>query len=340
MRTRISGAYATSHYITPVLITNGDLLVLSNIDEDQSYTFSLDFKTKTENLTNVNNNYSNNIINNNQDNYLYIQSALLYTHFDGSRRIRVHNLCLPLSNKISIIHESIDSEAMISQYTKVFIDSLFKSKKMLNSILSVEDKLKTLIASSFSSSHSLSKEVPEQINYLLLYFLGLTKNRIACKDEIAMKLDIDTSNYIRIKMQKMAADEIINFVYPKFYQIHHMISNKEIGTLDENEVIILPDIINNHSNSLESDGVYLVDNGFALFLYVKLEICSELCFSFFKVSNLNQIKEAITEEILFSNSDSDNYSKALFSIVEYIRSIKTFCQPLLIVFESTESERL
>ena len=41
--------------------------------------------------------YNNNNIYNNE-NFIYIQSDLLYSYGDGKRRIRVHNLCLPLSN--------------------------------------------------------------------------------------------------------------------------------------------------------------------------------------------------------------------------------------------------
>lgn len=334
MRTRISSGYKIGGFITPVLISNQDLMVMSNLDEDQSYTVTLELRDKSNTETSsVNNPYEKE-----RDNFLFIQSALLYTHLDGTRRIRIHNLCLPITRKVSEIHDSLDSESMASLYMKQLIDKIYKSKKIVNSVLSIENQLKSLISSAFASKHSLSKELPSNHEYLLLYFLGILKNRISCKDELSMKLDIDVTNYIRVKIQKMAEYEIINFIYPKFYQIHHLLLDNSIGNTDENGYCVLPEIISTMSKATESDGVYLVDNGFNLFLYVKLEINQSLLKSFFKVNSLNEISAAITEDLLFSNPD--DYTQRLINIIEYIRSTKTFYQPLLVIFESTDSERL
>ena len=335
MRTRVSSGYKISGFITPVLISNVDLMVMSTLDEDQSYTLTLDIQDNnlnTDNSSNVNNKYSKE-----PDNFLYIQSALLYTPKDGERRIRIHNYCLPMTKRISEVHESIDSEALVCLFTKQLIDKIFKTKKMVNSILSIEERMKSLLSSVFSSSHSLTRELPSHLEYVPLYFLGLAKNRIACKDEINLKMDIDTANYLRIRILRMKTDEIINFLYPKFYQIHHLLVDKALGTYVD-DCMQLPEIISTDLKYIEEDGVYLVDNGYALFLYVKLRISPTLLKSFFKVNFLTDIKEAVTEDTMFNNSDE--LCLRLQNIVEYIRSTKSLYQPLLIVFESTESERL
>lgn len=332
MRTRFSSGYKINGFITPVLVTNGDLMVMSNVDEDQSYTFTLDLADRNVGEP------SQNPYGKQEENYLYIQTALLYTHYEGTKRIRVHNLCLPMSKKITDIHESIDADAMIAYLTKLLIDKIYKTKKIVNSVLSIENQLKVLISSIFSATHSLSKDLPAHLEYLPLYFLGLLKNRIACKDEISLKLDIDTSNYIRIKLLKLSTEEISNFLYPKFYQIHHMLVDHSIGTTDDNGSVILPEIISTNSKSMDGDGLYLVDNGFSLFLYVKLEISQTLVKSFFKVDNLSLLKTAVTEDIIFATQNE--FTEKLSTIVDYLRSTKSFYQMLLVVFESTESERL
>lgn len=334
MRTRISGGYKISSFITPVLISNVDLMVMSSLDEDHSYSALLELvssPTETVNLS----------LNNKQDknknkNFLYIQSAVLYTPKDGKRRIRVHNFCLPLTNKLSEVHNSIDSEALSTFYTKQLIDKIFKTRKMVNSILSIEDRIKSLLGSVFTSNYSLSKELPSHLEYVPIYFLGLIKNRIACKDEIGMKMDIDIANYIRFKILRMKSDEIINFLYPKFYQIHHLLLDSSLGTTS-NGYVQLPDIINPDTNSIENDGIYLVDNGFNLLLYVKLLVSPKIVSSLFKVNSLNEITITVNEDSVFANGD--DFSNRLQGIIEYLRSIKSFYQPLLIIFESTESER-
>jgi len=42
VRTRFSKGYKISNFITPVLISNNDLLICSNLDSDQSFTVGLD----------------------------------------------------------------------------------------------------------------------------------------------------------------------------------------------------------------------------------------------------------------------------------------------------------
>jgi hypothetical protein len=44
---------------------------------------------------------------------LFIQTALLYTASDGTRRIRVHNSAVPLTNNISHPLEHLDVNALI-----------------------------------------------------------------------------------------------------------------------------------------------------------------------------------------------------------------------------------
>lgn len=332
MRTRISGGYKISSFITPVLISNVDLMVMSSLDEDHSYSALLELVSSPTETVNV----SLNKDKNRNKNFLYIQSAVLYTPKDGKRRIRVHNFCLPLTNKLSEVHNSIDSEALSTFYTKQLIDKIFKTKKMVNSILSIEDRIKSLLGSVFTSNYSLSKELPPHLEYIPIYFLGLIKNRIACKDEIGMKMDIDIANYIRFKILRMKSDEIINFLYPKFYQIHHLLLDPSLGT-SSNGYFQLPDIINPDTNSIEQDGIYLIDNGFNLLLYVKLLVSSKIVSSLFKVNSLNDITMTVNEDSIFAIGDE--FSNRLQGIIEYLRSIKSFYQPLLIIFESTESER-
>ena len=68
------------------------------------------------------------------DDFVYIQSSLLYSYGDGSRRIRIHNLCLPVSNNIFDIVNSIDSEAEISVFLKRTIDQIYRQHNLSNAI--------------------------------------------------------------------------------------------------------------------------------------------------------------------------------------------------------------
>lgn len=334
MRTRISSGYKITGYLTPVLISHGDLLRMSQLTEETTFSFILDFnqvKVKEKEDT------SGGLKQEELEPFVYFQSALLYTHRDGTRRVRIHNYVLPTTKRISEVHESIDCEMLSTIYMKILIEKIFKTKKIVNSIISVENQLKSLMSSVFSTLHSHTKELPNNLEYIPLYFCGLLKNRIACKDEINLKLDIDISNYLRIKLQRMSVEDVNYFLYPKFFQIHHLLFDESLGQKDENGVISLPEIVSNSTRALENDGIYLIDNGFNLILYVKLNCDQRLVKALFGVDGLNEIKSAIKESDLVRD---DSISIRLRNIIEYLKESKTFVQSFLAVFETTDSERL
>ena len=51
--------------------------------------------------------------------HLYIQSALLYSTSEGQRRIRVHNLAIPLTNMKHLPFEFIDVNALTLIYARL-----------------------------------------------------------------------------------------------------------------------------------------------------------------------------------------------------------------------------
>jgi hypothetical protein len=94
-----------------------------------------------------------------------------------------------------------------------------------------------------SSQQSLKKELPNNLVFLPLYVLGMLKHRVCCKDELEKKLDVDLSNYLRIKLQKLSIDDMMPFVYPRIYPFHQILINPAIGSYDENGIIVLHEVI-------------------------------------------------------------------------------------------------
>jgi hypothetical protein len=120
------------------------------------------------------------------------------------------------------------------------IDRIFKTKKIANSVLASEASYKALISSVMATL--LRKELPQNLMYLPLYFLGMIKHRVSCKDELERKLDVDLSNYLRIKLQKLSVNDIMSFIYPKIFAIHQILLDNTIGNIDENGVVALPQV--------------------------------------------------------------------------------------------------
>jgi len=237
MRTRFSRGYKISSFVTPILISNGDLMIMSTLDSDQSYAVQIEAVHTLDN-----NPQSINTYNINADPFMHIQCAILYTHGDGSRRIRVHNLCLPVVNRLIDVFEGVDAEGLNVFLLKYIIDKIFKTKKITNSVLQLSSMTKSMISSALMTQHSLKKELPSNLIPFILYMLGALKHRVLCRDEVERKLDIDLSNYMRIKIQKLSVFDIQSFIYPRIYPVQALLEDNQLGVHDEYGNCLLPDV--------------------------------------------------------------------------------------------------
>lgn len=54
--------------------------------------------------------------------HIYIQSALLYSTSEGERRIRVHNIALPVTNMKHLPFEHMDITATVHLFARVALN--------------------------------------------------------------------------------------------------------------------------------------------------------------------------------------------------------------------------
>ena len=343
-RTRFSNGLNITNFLTPVLIINKDLFVFPTGDSDQNYLFNIGYNNQIDIEDNSENTKNKNKFNfdgevKNKNNYLYIQSALLYSYGDGKRRIRVHNLCLPLSNNPRIIFESMNAENIASYYVKLTGDKLYKNKNLTNSISFTDTKFKSFIDKVLSNQNRIRKELPENLDTLPLFMIGLFKNRLFCKNEIDKKYDLDISNFLRTKLQKLSTKEVISYIYPTIYYLNDLQRNEKIGKFDENNgIFILPKIISCSKNSMKENGLYLIDNGYLLIIYVRKKIDINILQNIFGVNDLSSLTMIINEDNVFS--EKNNFKERLMNIINYIREGKTLFQNLIFVFEGSEGEKI
>lgn len=91
-------------------------------------------------------------------------------------------------------------------------------------------------------------------------------------------------------------------------------------------------------NSLEGDGVYLIDNGYVLVLYTKFGAHSRILNSLFGVDDLSKVNLPVFEDNLFA--EPDEIKQRIINVVEYIRGTKSLFQNLIFIFEGTDGERM
>ena len=341
-RTRFSLGYRISSYSTPILITNGDLFVFPTTDSDQNYLFSVSpppSKTEdgegSEKKNDFNQDFSK------KENYVYIQSALLYSYGDGTRRIRVHNLCLPITTNIKYIYNEVNSEILATHYLKDTIDKLYKTKNISNAIISTDTQFKHFIDKVMSSQYKMNKELLHNLEYLPLYMIGMFKHRIFCKEEIEKNYDIDISNFLRISLQKLSSQEILSFIVPSIYSLHELENDKNIGTYNsETGEFNMPNMVSSNKSSMEDNGLYLIDNGYLLIIYVKHGVSAYIIKNLLGVDDLRSLNFVINEDNIFGEKNSNEFNDRIKNILDYIRGGKSLFQNLIVVFEGAGGERI
>ena len=341
-RTRFSLGYRISSYSTPILITNGDLFVFPTTDSDQNYLFSVSpppSKTEdgegSEKKNDFNQDFSK------KENYVYIQSALLYSYGDGTRRIRVHNLCLPITTNIKYIYNEVNSEILATHYLKDTIDKLYKTKNISNAIISTDTQFKHFIDKVMSIQYKMNKELLPNLEYLPLYMIGMFKHRIFCKEEIEKNYDIDISNFLRISLQKLSSQEILSFIVPSIYSLHELENDKNIGTYNsETGEFNMPNMVSSNKSSMEDNGLYLIDNGYLLIIYVKHGVSAYIIKNLLGVDDLRSLNFVINEDNIFGEKNSNEFNDRIKNILDYIRGGKSLFQNLIVVFEGAGGERI
>ena len=85
-----------------------------------------------------------------------------------------------------------------------------------------------------------------------------------------MNVALDNVNYYRYLCLELSYKQVMYFFFPLLYSIYDII--KETGE------IILPQPLNLSVKSLTSNGIYLLDNGIDIFIWIgkDVEICEEI----------------------------------------------------------------
>ena len=324
LKLRISNGYYINEYITSVLLYNRRLFVFPTHDSDEKYIVQLSMLTQEE--------LAERKIINDIDDYIYMQSCLLYSHGDGTRRMRVHNLCLPISTNNKDIFDSIDPEFLACFLAQKSSHLIFKYKNIEKSMNKIENQFVNMMKEYFNAQEYNNKNLNEDMCKLILLFLGVMKLCIFNPKKISGILnDIDLCNFFRLKIVRMTVEEILCFIYPRIYLLDNILN------LEQED---LPDTVNDSLEGINQGNLFLVDNGFYLTIYCKKNLDKNICKNLFDEDDYNNINFLETNEnnVLEGENKENGIGIKIKNLVEYIREGKSLYQNLIFVFEGINDE--
>lgn len=221
---------------------------LASIDGDKAFGVRLEFDAKLS-----------------LDQEACLQVALLYTNMQGQRRIRVHTISVPVTNKLSTVFRYTDLDAIINLSLKQAVRQILSSHSPTEARAAVTESCvqslftyRKFCASATSAGQLI---LPEPLKLLPLSTLGLVKNPV-----FQLNLGVDQRSFLSYMIAAMPAKESAAFVTPRLFSIHDI----PHGTLvyDSEGRITLPRTKKLSSESLNSQGVYFLDDSRFLYLWI------------------------------------------------------------------------
>ena len=317
MRIRCTKGMKITNFYGNFFIRGQDLMALPNCNTES--VFGFDLAHDEQNVT---------------SNYVTVQAALLYTSSDSQRRIRVLTQALPVVASTTEVIDSVDTDACCALLAKQALEvalktGLDKARMRLQQIC-----VEMLRASKGGDTRKVSgysvppdqnggapeeKPVPENLKLLPLYTLATMKN-------VAFRGGTDVHPDERIQahhaLNRMFVTDSKHFIYPRMFSIHNMSANAGLSveeplgknaseTVAGRNKIMLPPVVNLSVDRLSSDGVYLLDNGVEMYLWVGNSADLNVLGSLFGIHSLDdldpsQVSRLPEECICCGDIDSDN----------------------------------
>lgn len=219
MRIRCTRGLTIHTFHGNFFVRSTDLLSLPNVNPDAGYGMQISYE---ENLG--------------ESKTVCFQAALLYTSSKGERRIRVHTLCLPISNCLTDIIHSADAQAIIGLISKMAVD-----RSLQSSLSDARDAFINASCDIFSAFHlaqnikSMNSQLvaPMNLSLLPLYMLALLKHP-AFRTGTSTRLDDRV--FAMCELKTLPLDQLIRYIYPDLYHLDCLFSenNNETSADDSN----------------------------------------------------------------------------------------------------------
>jgi len=333
MRIRCTRGMRISNFYGNFFVRGTDLLALPNCNSDSVFAFDLvhDEPNVTSSLVTV-------------------QSALLYTSSEGERRIRVVTQAIPVSSLVSDVIGSVDADVVTTLLAKQALDIGLKTNldnarnKLQQACVELVrasregDKPRTVSGYAApppmhsqqqpqGGAENENKPIPDNLKMLPLYTLALMKN-------VAFRGGTDVHPDERVhamhRLTGMGVKDTKHFVHPRMFSLHDMSpgaglpSNAAPSSEGEDMVagqdrIELPQVLNLTVDRLASNGIFLLDNGIDMFLWVGRSSDPAILNSLFGTNSLEGVN---MPEVKLQTSGND-FASRLDAIVSALREDDT-----------------
>ncbi|ESO87063.1 hypothetical protein LOTGIDRAFT_210457 [Lottia gigantea] len=276
MRIRCTRGLSIHTFHGNFFVRSTDLLSLPNINPDAGFGMQMSIEDTLAEASTV-----------------CFQAALLYTSSKGERRIRVHTLCLPVTNHISEVYSSADQQAIISLLAKMAVDRSLTSSMgdardaLMNAAIDCIGSYSTQL----NSSQKMGAVVlPHSLRIVPLFILGLLKST-GFKGNTNTKTDDRVFALQQFKV--LPISYLLQSIYPSLYPVHNITEQSEV--VKSGTSVRMPPLIQLSSANIDRHGVYVMDTGESVYMIVGGSVSDTFCQNVLDKPNFMSIPDTMSD---------------------------------------------
>ncbi|XP_046709553.1 protein transport protein Sec24C isoform X1 [Silurus meridionalis] len=307
MRVRTSTGIRATDFLGSFYMSNTTDVELACLDPDKTITVEFKHDDKLSEETGA-----------------LIQCAVLYTSCSGQRRLRVHNMAVNCCAQLAELYRNCETDTIINFFAKYAYRSVLNNptKNVRDSLVNQCAQILACYRKNCASPSSAGQLIlPECMKLLPVYLNCVLKSDVLLP---GADVSLDDRAYLRQLVSAMDVADSHVFFYPRLLPVHKLDLESEA----------LPVAVRDSEERLSKGGIYLLETGLNLFLWVGVNTQQELLQNIFGNPAFSQIDPNMTSLPKLENP----YSKKLRGIIESFRAQRSRFMKMVVVKQEDKLE--
>ncbi|XP_014034849.2 protein transport protein Sec24C isoform X1 [Salmo salar] len=305
MRVRTSTGIRATDFFGSFFMSNTTDVELAGLDCDKTVTVEFRHDDKLS-----------------EDTGALMQCAVLYTSCSGQRRLRVHNMAVNCCSQLADLYRNCETDTIINFFSKYAYRSILNTptKTVRDTMVNQCAQILACYRKNCASPSSAGQLIlPECMKLLPVYLNCVLKSDVL---QPGADVSLDDRAYLRQLLSCMDVSESHIFFYPRLLPLVKLDGGS------------LPMAVRNSEERLSKGGVYLLETGLHLFLWVGANAQQELLSNIFGTPTFSQIDPNMTRLPELDNP----FSQRLREIIDSFRSQRSRYMKLMVVKQEDKAE--